>query len=126
MNRALVFDPLVPWPVLAGLAVFAGVLVGLAVWRGLWGWPLRAGAALALLAALGNPVLQEEQRKPLSDIVILVVDESASQKLGDRAAQTEATVAAVQVFRRNWRGLPTPKCGWCGLVTGRRMRARWR
>ena len=95
MNRALVFDPLLPLPVLVGLAVFAGLLLGLAIWRGLRGWPLRAGAALVLLAALGNPVLQEELRKPLSDIVILVVDESASQKLGDRAAQTEATVAAV-------------------------------
>ncbi|MGB3249173.1 MAG: hypothetical protein WBB13_08395, partial [Tabrizicola sp.] len=46
--------------------------------------------------ALANPALQQEKRQNLSDIVILVVDDSASQSLGDRKAQTEAAVAAVQ------------------------------
>jgi hypothetical protein len=92
----VVFDPLLAWPVLAALGGLALALLALAVWKGLPGWALRAGAALALLAALANPALQEEDRAPLSDIVILVVDDSASQRLADRAAQTEAAVAAVQ------------------------------
>ena len=45
---------------------------------------------------LANPALQEEERAGLSDIVILVVDESASQSLGDRAAQVARAVAAVE------------------------------
>jgi hypothetical protein len=96
MGRVVIFDPLVAWPVIWGLAVFAVLLLALAVWRGLAGWAFRAGAALVLLGALANPSLQSEDRAPLSDIVLLVVDESASQKLADRPAQTEAAVADIQ------------------------------
>lgn len=56
---------------------------------------MRGFAAAALLAALSGPALQREDRQPLSDIVILLVDDSASQSLSDRRAQTEAAVAAV-------------------------------
>ncbi|MBL9050022.1 MAG: hypothetical protein JNK19_07920 [Tabrizicola sp.] len=93
---SVVFAPLVGWPLILALAVLAVVLVGLALWRGLVGWWLRALGFAALLAALANPALQQEERANLSDIVILVVDESASQGLGDRRAQSEAAVAAVE------------------------------
>ena len=45
--------------------------------------------------ALVNPSLQEENRKPLSDIILAVVDDSASQRLADRPAQTEAALASL-------------------------------
>ncbi len=96
MTGALVLDPLVPWPVLWGLAGFAAVLLAVAVWRGLSGWWLRGLTALVVLAAIANPSLQEEERAALSDIVLLVVDDSASQGLGDRAAQVEAAIAGVE------------------------------
>jgi hypothetical protein len=96
MNAALVLDPLVIWPVLWGLAAFAAVLLVLAIWRGLSGWWLRALTALVLLAALANPSLQEEDRAPLTDIVLLIVDESASQSLSDRAAQTAEAIAGIE------------------------------
>ncbi|MFN3994218.1 MAG: hypothetical protein ACK4IU_15060 [Tabrizicola flagellatus] len=96
MTASLVFAPLVPWAVLYVLAGLALALVAFALWRGLSGWWLRGLALAALVAALANPALQEEQRQTLSDIVILVVDESASQGLADRRAQTEAAVAAIQ------------------------------
>ena len=96
MTGALVLDPLVPWPVLWGLAAFAAALLVLAVWRGLSGWWLRGLTALVVLAAIANPSLQEEERAGLSDIVLLVVDDSASQGLGDRAAQVEAAIAEVE------------------------------
>ena len=96
MSASLVFAPLVGWPLIWALAGVAVVLVALALWRGLSGWWLRALALGALVLALANPALQEEERQNLSDIVILVVDDSASQALGDRKAQTEAAVAAVQ------------------------------
>ncbi len=95
MSRTVAFDPLLPVPVLWGLGALLLVLLCLALWRGLRGWPLRLIAAGVLGLALLNPSLQEEDRKPLSDIVLLVVDESASQKLSDRAAQTEAAVARI-------------------------------
>jgi hypothetical protein len=96
MTAALTLDPLVPWPVLWGLAAFAVVLLAVAVWRGLSGWWLRGLTALVVLAAIANPSLQEEERAALSDIVLLVVDDSASQGLGDRAAQVEAAIAGVE------------------------------
>ncbi|MCC6518407.1 MAG: hypothetical protein IT543_06115, partial [Tabrizicola sp.] len=96
MTAALVFAPLVGWGLIYALAGVALVLVALALWRGLSGWWLRALALAALVLALANPALQQEKRQNLSDIVILVVDDSASQSLGDRKAQTKAAVAAVQ------------------------------
>ena len=96
MTRSVLFDPLIGLPILWGLAAFALIMLILALWRGLKGWPLRSLAAITLLAALANPVLQEEDRKPLSDIIILVVDDSSSQQLSDRPTQTESAVKAVR------------------------------
>ena len=88
MNSQIVFDPLLPWVFLAALAVLALAGIVLAVWRGLSGWALRALAALVLIAAVAQPSLQSENRAALSDIVLMLVDESASQKLADRAGLT--------------------------------------
>ncbi|MDT8857138.1 glutamine amidotransferase [Paracoccaceae bacterium Fryx2] len=96
MTGTVVFDPLLPMVALWALAVLAAVLVGFALWRGLAGWWLRGLAAVAVLAALANPSLQEEDRAPLSDIVIAVVDDSASQQIGTRPDQTAAALTAVQ------------------------------
>lgn len=96
MTGTLVFDPLLPSLVLyaaTGLAVL-GIVV--ALWRGLAGWWLRGLTAAVLLLAIANPSLQEEDRAPLSDIVLAVVDDSASQRIGDRPSQTAAALAAVQ------------------------------
>jgi hypothetical protein len=96
MNQSVLFAPLLPMPLLWGLTIVAAVLLAVALWRGLPGWPLRLVAALTLIAALANPSLQTELQKPLSDIVIVVVDESASNLLGARRAQSESALAAIQ------------------------------
>lgn len=96
MTASVILSPLVPWPVLWGLAAFAVVLLALAVWRGLSGWWLRGLTAAVVLAAIANPSLQEEERAPLSDILLVVVDESASQGLADRAAQVEEAIAGLE------------------------------
>ncbi len=92
---SLLFDPLVGWPVLYMLAALATLGLGLALWRGLNGAWLRVASALVLLAALANPSLQREDRAPLSDIVLLVVDESSSQTLANRQVQTAEAVARI-------------------------------
>ncbi|WP_417603874.1 hypothetical protein [Primorskyibacter flagellatus] len=89
MTGNIIFDPLLPWPVLAVLAAVAALGVALAVWRGLSGWALRALAALALIGAIAQPSWQVEDRAPLSDIVLMLVDKSASQTLADRAGVTQ-------------------------------------
>ncbi|QUJ76357.1 hypothetical protein KDD17_15905 [Sulfitobacter albidus] len=88
MTSSIVFDPLVPWPLLVMVAVIASIGVMLALLRGLRGWGFRGLAGLVVLAALSGPSLLQEDRAPLSDIVILLEDESASQRLSDRADQT--------------------------------------
>lgn len=97
MTGGILFDPYVPLGVLIALAVVMAVVLGVSVWRRLLGWPLRAVAAVCLLAALANPSFQREQRDGLTDIVIAVVDESSSQSLSDRAAQTDAALTRVRV-----------------------------
>jgi hypothetical protein len=96
VTQSLILDPLVPWPVLLALAGAALVFMALALWRGLSGWWLRGLTSAVVLAALANPSLQTEDRAPLGDIVIVVVDDSSSQTLGDRAAQTKAALVAVE------------------------------
>ncbi|WP_299027026.1 hypothetical protein [uncultured Sulfitobacter sp.] len=88
MTTTIVFDPLVPWPLLVMVAVIAALGVLLALVRGLRGWGLRGLAGAVVLAALAGPSFQQEDRAPLSDIVLMLEDSSASQKLGDRTAQT--------------------------------------
>ncbi len=88
MTGTVIFDPLIPWPVLAVVAAIALAGVVLALWRGLSGWALRGLAALVVLSALSGPVYQVEDRAPLTDIVLMIEDESASQTLSDRAEQT--------------------------------------
>ncbi|MTI01340.1 hypothetical protein [Roseibium sp. RKSG952] len=88
MTGTVIFDPLIPWPVLAIVAAIAVFGIILALWRGLSGWALRGLAALVVIAALSGPVYQIEDRAPLTDIVLMIEDESASQTLSDRADQT--------------------------------------
>jgi len=95
MQGSVIFDPLLSWPMLAGFAAFAVVLLVYALWRGLAGWWLRGLATAVVLAALANPSYQRENRTPLTDIVLLVVDQSASDRIADRAKQTETAVAAL-------------------------------
>ncbi len=84
----VVFDPLLPWVVIWVLAGVAALGVALAVWRGLSGWALRALAGLVLVGALAQPSYQIEDRAPLPDIVLMLVDQSASQTLAERAGVT--------------------------------------
>ncbi len=95
MTASVIFDPLIPLPLLLGLAVLALLGVALAVWRGLTGWALRGLAATVVLAALAGPSYQTEDRAPLSDIVLLVEDQSASQRLSDREAQSAEAAEAM-------------------------------
>lgn len=92
---SLQFAPGLPWPLIAALAGIALVSLALALWRGLPGWALRAMAALVLLAALCGPSLQQEEREPLSDLLLVLEDDSASQFLSDRAAQNGQTREAL-------------------------------
>ena len=109
MTNSLIFAPLLPLPLLMLAGLIAATLTALALWRHLSGWALRGLAALLLVGALIQPMYQTEKRTPLADIVLLVVDQSASQTLAqrssltkERARQIEAALAArpnTEVYR---------------------------
>ena len=92
----LAFDPLLPWPLVATLGGLLVVVLAVLLWQRVRGAWLRAIASALIVLALTNPVLKREERDPLPAIVALVVDDSASQRLGERAEQTQATVAALK------------------------------
>ncbi|MFT6943915.1 MAG: hypothetical protein ACJAUW_000486, partial [Yoonia sp.] len=96
MTGTLVLDPMIPLALLYVVAALAAFGIALAVWRRLAGWWLRGLAALVLLIALANPAVQQEDREPLSDIVLVVVDESASQRIGGRPAQNASALANIE------------------------------
>ncbi|MET4128721.1 hypothetical protein [Roseovarius sp. MBR-6] len=95
MTGTIVFDPLLPLWLIGALGAVAVAGLGLAMWRGLAGWALRALAAVVIIGALAGPAYRQEERTPLSDIVLLVEDESASQHLAARAGDTEAAAEAL-------------------------------
>lgn len=101
MNAALAFDPLLPAAALAAAAALALAVTGFAGWLRSPAWALRAAGFAVLLVALANPALVREVRRSLPDIALLVIDESESQSIGDRAAQTlAAEVAAIEAVER--------------------------
>ncbi len=95
MTYGFTFAPFVSEPVLIALAVMAALLAGLLVFTRTRGALLRALALAMGLLALANPSLTREEREPLTSVVAVVVDESASQSFGDRTAQTNAALKAL-------------------------------
>jgi hypothetical protein len=87
---ALRFDPGLPVPLLALLAILSATAAGTAIWRRARGAWLRAAAYAVLLAWLAGPVLVRETRQGLHDIALLVVDRSASMQVNDRARLADA------------------------------------
>lgn len=93
---SLTFAPLVPLPLLIGLAVLAAVAAGMALVLAGRSAILRALALAVLAIALADPSLVFEDREPVKDVVAVVVDKSASNRLADRAQQTQAAQAEVE------------------------------
>ncbi|MEO1693649.1 MAG: hypothetical protein AAFR55_00240 [Pseudomonadota bacterium] len=84
------FSPILPQPLLIVAAIAALVLVGVLVWRRARGALLRALALGALLLALFNPTLRQEERESLGNVAIVVLDGSTSQSIAGRPDQARA------------------------------------
>jgi hypothetical protein len=89
-NWSIDFSPMVPAPLFWAGAVLAAVLVALLLFRRSRGALLRALSLAALLLALSNPTLRQEERESLANIAIVVADESLSQTIAGRPEQTAA------------------------------------
>jgi hypothetical protein len=103
------FSPMVPGPIFwVGVAV-AVALVLMLLFRRSRGALLRALSFAALLLALANPTLRQEERESLANIAIVVLDESMSQQIAGRPEQTaairrelEAKLAGIPNLQVRW------------------------
>ena len=100
MFQSIGFDPSLPPPLILALAGLSALALGLALWRGLTGWWLRALAALVLLLALAGPSLRREDRTPVPNIALVVLDDSASNRLDDRGDQLAAALEGLRAELR--------------------------
>ncbi|MDP6571961.1 MAG: hypothetical protein QGI06_00485 [Rhodospirillales bacterium] len=95
MSGGLSFAPLVPWPLLALLGLFAVALAAVGVARRARGTGWRAVALGVLILALLDPRAVSENRLARPDVAVVVVDESASQEVGARQARTREALAVL-------------------------------
>ena len=92
-DLAITFAPYLPWWAIAVLALLGLGIAGYGLVAGASGSLLRLAAAAVLTLALANPSATSEERDPLKDVAVLLIDETPSQSLSERAAETESTVA---------------------------------
>ena len=92
MNGVVELSPFLPMAVIIvfawiGLMICAVILLRSgpgAIWRIL--------VTLAITVMLLNPKIIDEKGEPLSDVVAVIVDRTASQEVGDRSVQTDMAV----------------------------------
>ncbi len=95
MGWTVEFAPLIAWQLLAAGAVVALALAALLAFRRSRGLALRALATAAVLGALANPTLRQEQRQGLSNIALVVTDRSQSQAIANRPERTAAILSTL-------------------------------
>ncbi len=88
----IAFAPFLPWAALVGLGVVALLLLSLG-WRSrARGTAWRALLFALLLLTLANPSAVLEDRQPLDDVGLVILDDSPSQSIGTRRADSEAAL----------------------------------
>ncbi len=99
------FDPSVPWWALGALAAACVAVLLLALLRRARGTGWRAAAFAVLLAWLAGPMLVRQTQQPLPDVALLVLDDSASMQLHDRAARRDAARVQIEAAAQRLPGL---------------------
>src|SRR5271169_404246 len=95
MGYGFAFNPLLPLPALIAAGIVALLVAALLIFSRSRGAYVRALALALALLALANPSFTREDREPLSSVVAVVIDKSASQRFGDREKVTEEARAAL-------------------------------
>tara|TARA_R110002124_G_scaffold12005_39_gene57167 strand:- start:3734 stop:5812 length:2079 start_codon:yes stop_codon:yes gene_type:complete len=96
IDWAVTFAPVIPWWIIGTLGVVCVFGIGLALFKGLGGWWLRALAGISLLLALANPMISQQERNALSNIVFVVLDNSESMGISDRPAQITTALNGIK------------------------------
>lgn len=96
MKQFISFQPLLPINLILILAIIALIIILVGLFLRRQGAVLRLLALAALVLALANPVMVEEQREPIKSIVGIVVDRSPSQNYGTRTRDTDDALNALK------------------------------
>ena len=88
MNWTIEFLPFLPMPYLVTAGVVALVVSLVLIWRARRGALLRVASLAILVLALSNPNLKQEEREQLANIAVVMVDQSASQRIAGREERT--------------------------------------
>jgi len=116
MTWIIEFSPLLPRDVLIALGGIGAVLAALLLWNRTRGALLRTGALVLLLLALTNPSLRQEEREPLTNIAVVAIDESASQRF---AGREDASKAIRQLLADKLKAIPDLDVRWISSPLGR-------
>jgi hypothetical protein len=108
-NWSLDFSLMVPPLLFWACAALAVLLVLVLLVRRTRGALLRALSLAALLLALANPTLRQEERESLANIAIVVIDESLSQSIAGRPEQTAAVKRELEA---KLAGIPNLQVRW--------------
>lgn len=96
MKQFMSFQPLLPVNLILVLAIIALIIILVGLFLRKRGSVLRLLALAALVLALANPIMVEEQREPIKSIVGVVVDRSTSQNYGTRTRDTNDALNALK------------------------------
>ena len=96
MNLQIDYAPYVSWPLLAVFVALCAIVVGLMIARRMRGTLLRTAMAVLLLGALANPTIRQDERESLTDIAVAILDQSQSQSIGQRTAQSEKALGELK------------------------------
>src|ERR1700760_36709 len=116
---AIHFDPLLPQWIIIALGILSLAVIGLGLWRRGRGTILRLLAFAVLLLWLTGPRLVQETRESLRDIGLLVVDQSASMQVGERAKLAGAARQSIEAQAAHFpdlelRTITVPEAGNAG------------
>ncbi len=113
---SLRFLPLLPLWALVALGVVAALVLAVSFWRRARGTWLRLAAFAAIMLWLTGPSLITQTHRNLPDIGLMLVDHSASMRVGNRMALARAAAARLTSEARaipnlEWRTVPVPEQG---------------
>jgi hypothetical protein len=114
MSFSITWAPLLPLPLLIGLAVIATIVALVVLLARGPGAVLRAVALGLVVAALFNPTLRQEDRERLDSVVAVVLDRSPSQTLSERRTQM---TAAREVLEQRIGALGQIEIRWIDAVS---------
>tara|TARA_R110000824_G_scaffold390760_7_gene587717 strand:- start:18975 stop:21092 length:2118 start_codon:yes stop_codon:yes gene_type:complete len=92
----IVFEPSLPLPLILVLGALGIAVLAYSAWRGARGAPWRATALAVTLTALFNPTIQSEDRAPVPDVAVIILDKSQSMGINTRSADADIALRKIE------------------------------